>query len=157
MEDVKPSQGTADDSKPIRKVALRALLATSGAKGMASLLIVEDEVNIRKFVSANLVARGFQVVEAGNAEEGLDQLRENPPDVLVLDIRLPGMSGWDLLQVMGEEAALSRVPVIVMTASVTNPKFGTTSYTNVVQYLVKPVSVHELIQAVKKAISQTEI
>src|SRR5215216_4405447 len=120
MEDVKPSQGTADDSKPIRKLALRALLATSGAKGMASLLIVEDEVNIRKFVSANLVARGFQVVEAGNAEEGLDQLRENPPDVLVLDIRLPGMSGWDLLQVMGEEAALSRVPVIVMTASVTN-------------------------------------
>jgi two-component system, cell cycle response regulator CpdR len=59
---------------------------------MASLLIVEDEDNIRKFVATNLVARGFEVVEAGDAETGLDQLRTNPPDVLVLDIRLPGMS-----------------------------------------------------------------
>src|SRR5687768_10396027 len=120
---------------------------------MASLLIVEDEDNIRKFVATNLIARGFQVVEAGDAETGLDQLRKSPPDVLVLDIRLPGMSGWDLLQIMAEEAALSKVPVIVMTASVTNLKFGTPSYSNVVRWLVKPVSVIELVQAVRGALS----
>jgi two-component system, OmpR family, KDP operon response regulator KdpE len=121
---------------------------------MASLLIVEDEDNIRKFVATNLVARGFQVVEAGDAETGLDQLRKSPPDVLVLDIRLPGMSGWDLLEIMkAEEVVLSKVPVIVMTASVTNTKFQSGNYPNVSAWLVKPVSVHELIRAVKNALN----
>jgi FixJ family two-component response regulator len=75
--------------------------------------------------------------------------------VLVLDIRLPGMSGWDLLAEMANDAALLKIPVIVMTASVTNVKFGENSYTNVVQWLVKPVSVHELIHAVKKAVNHS--
>lgn len=122
---------------------------------MSGLLIVEDEANIRRFVAANLSARGYQVTEAGDAEQGLRVMREQTPDVLVLDIRLPGMSGWDLLEEMAADTALATIPVIVMTASVTNVRFGETSYTNVVQWLVKPVSVHELIHAVKKALSQT--
>lgn len=122
---------------------------------MSGLLIVEDEANIRRFVAANLSARGYEVIEAGDAEEGLRIMREQPPAVLVLDIRLPGMSGWDLLEEMAADAALSALPVIVMTASVTNVRFGETSYRNVVQWLVKPVSVHELIHAVKKALSHT--
>lgn len=120
---------------------------------MSGLLIVEDEANIRRFVAANLSARGYQVIEAGDAEEGLRIMREQPPAVLVLDIRLPGMSGWDLLEEMAAEAGLAAIPVIVMTASVTNVRFGETSYRNVVQWLVKPVSVHELIHAVKKALN----
>ena len=122
---------------------------------MSGLLIVEDEANIRRFVAANLSARGYAVVEAGDAEEGLRNMREQPPAVLVLDIRLPGMSGWDLLEEMAAEPALAAIPVIVMTASVTNVRFGETSYRNVVQWLVKPVSVHELIHAVKKALNHT--
>lgn len=120
---------------------------------MDSILIVEDEENIRKFVKANLTARGYKIVEAGDAEDGLKHLRENQPQVLVLDIRLPGMSGWDLLELMAADSALSRVPVIVMTASVTS--FGSNKYPNVVQWLVKPVSVLELVQAVKKALRGT--
>ena len=122
---------------------------------MPALLIVEDEANIRRFVAANLSARGYSVVEAGDAEEGLNILRTQFPAVLILDIRLPGMSGWDLLQEMAHDSSISRIPVIVMTASVTNVKFGETSYTNVVQWLVKPVSVHELIHAVKKAVNSS--
>ena len=121
---------------------------------MPALLVVEDEANIRRFVAANLSARGYSVIEAGDAEQGLEILRAQSPAVLILDIRLPGMSGWDLLQEMANDTALTRIPVVVMTASVTNVKFGETSYTNVVQWLVKPVSVHELIHAVKKAVSQ---
>jgi DNA-binding response OmpR family regulator len=124
---------------------------------MSGLLIVEDEVNIRRFVAANLAARGFRVTEAGDAEEGLRQLRLDPPSVLVLDIRLPGMSGWDLLQTMADDKSLSEIPVIVMTASATNINFAAPGYTNVVQWLVKPVSVHELIHAVKKAINELDL
>lgn len=120
---------------------------------MPSLLIVEDELNIRRFVAANLSARGYRVQQAEDAEEGLRLMREERPAVLVLDIRLPGMSGWELLDEMARDATLSSVPVVVMTASVTNVRFGETSYGNVTQWLVKPVSVHELIHAVKKALN----
>jgi len=120
---------------------------------MGALLIVEDEANIRRFVAANLSARGYQVLEAGDAEEGLRLMHQEAPSVLVLDIRLPGMSGWDLLDEMATKATLASIPVIVMTASVTNIRFGEMSYSNVVQWLVKPVSVHELIHAVKKALN----
>jgi CheY-like chemotaxis protein len=124
---------------------------------MSSLLIVEDEINIRKFVAANLTARGFQVTEAGSAEEGLDQLRHLMPAALLLDIRLPGMSGWDLLGAISSDASLAHIPVIVMTASATNNKFGEMNYRNVVHWLVKPVSVHELVQAVKKALESRSV
>ena len=119
---------------------------------MSELLVVEDEANIRRFVAINLIARGFKVSEASNAEEGLVKLRENPPKALILDIRLPNMSGWDLLEEIADDESLAELPVIVMTASATNVKFGESHYTNVVQWLVKPISAGELILAVKKAL-----
>jgi DNA-binding response OmpR family regulator len=121
---------------------------------MSGLLIVEDEANIRRFVAANLSARGYQVTEAGDAEQGLKIMQDQKPSVLILDIRLPGMSGWDLLEEMAANPSMASIPVIVMTASVTNVRFGETSYKNVDSWLVKPVSVHELIHAVKKALSR---
>lgn len=119
---------------------------------MSELLVVEDEANIRRFVAINLTARGFKVIEAGDAEEGLQKLRANPPEALILDIRLPNMSGWDLLEAIAGEPTLATLPVIVMTASATNIKFGESHYTNVVQWLVKPISAGDLVLAVKKAL-----
>ena len=123
---------------------------------MCKVLIVEDEANIRRFVATNLSVRGLTVAEAGDAEEGLRLMRQSKPEVLILDIRLPGMSVWDLLNEMKADASLSSIPVIVMTASVTNVRFGESGYANVVRWLVKPVSVVELLQAVKSACNRTE-
>lgn len=120
---------------------------------MSSLLVVEDETNIRRFVVANLVARGFQTSEAENAEAGLEKLRKDPlPAALILDIRLPGMSGLDMLQVLAADERLSGLPVIVMTASAVGAQFGEAPFDNVVQWLVKPISVQELLGAVQKAL-----
>lgn len=120
---------------------------------MSSLLVVEDETNIRRFVVANLIARGFKASEAENAEAGLEILKQDPlPSAVILDIRLPGMSGLDMLKVLAADERLAAIPVIVMTASAVGAQFGEAPFDNVVQWLVKPISVQDLLHAVQQAL-----
>ncbi len=119
---------------------------------MPTLLIVEDERNIRRFVVANLVARGYRVLEAENAEDGLVQLQQHKPEALVLDIKLPGMNGWSMLNVVAANPELPNIPVIILTASALSDQPDDLSYTNIVEKLAKPVSVNDLLGAVKKAL-----
>jgi CheY-like chemotaxis protein len=122
---------------------------------MSSLLVVEDETNIRRFVVANLVARGFKIEESETAEDALEKLKDDPlPVALILDIRLPGMSGLEMLQVLKSDSRLESVPVIVMTASAVGTQFGEVPFDNVVQWLIKPIGVQELLTAVQKALGQ---
>jgi CheY-like chemotaxis protein len=124
---------------------------------MLTVLIVDDEANIRKFAAANLVRRGYNVVEASDAEEGLERLRQHSNSnaaakVLLLDIKLPGMSGWNLLEAMARDPDVPQnIPVVIMTASVTDANISTARYPNVVEVLVKPVSTEQLIRAVHSA------
>jgi CheY-like chemotaxis protein len=124
---------------------------------MVTILIVDDEANIRKFAAANLMRRGYHVVEAGDAEDGLERLRVHSPayanaGVILLDIKLPGMSGWNLLEAMAKDPdVIQNVPVVIMTASVTDANISTANYPNVIEVLVKPVSTNQLIRAVQNA------
>ena len=120
---------------------------------MSTLLIVEDERNIRRFVSVNLVARGYTVIEAESAEDGLVQLYRHKPEALILDIKLPGMSGWNMLRIMEDDPGLPAIPVIVITASAPNDPHDEAAYSHIVEKLVKPLSVSDLISVVKKALS----
>lgn len=117
---------------------------------MPTVLIVEDEVYIRQFVAVNLQARGYNILEAANAEDGLQQIRKHMPNALVLDIKLPGMSGWDMLRSISADPELPLIPVIVMTASSLHEYTDGEQYTNIVQKLLKPVSVTDLLDAVRK-------
>jgi twitching motility two-component system response regulator PilH len=120
---------------------------------MATFLIVEDEANIRQFVRANLAARGHQVIQAESAEDGLQKMRDQRPDAMLLDIKLPGMSGWDLLTIMANDENLVQIPVIVMTATPANiQQAENDAYSNVVGKLVKPVGAADLVRAVQKVV-----
>jgi DNA-binding response OmpR family regulator len=118
---------------------------------MSRVLIIEDEANIRKFAAINLGARGYEVIQAGTATEGLERLRDSSPDVLLLDIRLPDMTGWDVLRIMSEDETIPKIPVIVITASASGaPDPGI--YENLRRIMIKPVSVQELTLVVKEAL-----
>jgi DNA-binding response OmpR family regulator len=119
---------------------------------VTSFLIVEDESNIRQFLTVNLQARGYHVLQAASAEEGLDQLRAHAPDALILDIRLPHMSGLELLDIIAADHTLRGTPVIVITASSVSPSPSQTEHINVVQWLMKPIGVQDLMRAVNQAI-----
>lgn len=120
---------------------------------MAVVLIIEDEANIRMFISANLEVRGYTVLEAGTGTAGLELLRDRVPDALILDMLLPDMEGRDVLEAMARDEALKAIPVVLMTASVNATTPQKREYPNLVERLTKPTSVATLIDAVQKALA----
>ncbi len=123
---------------------------------MITVLIVEDEPNIQKLVSVNLISRGYQVLEATNASQALDQLRSATPDLMILDIKLPEMTGWDLLTQLATDPSITTgFPVLAMTASITEAQIDRDRYPNIVDILIKPFSATRLLTAVERALRPT--
>lgn len=121
---------------------------------MATVLIVEDDPTIRKFLSINLTARGYHVVEADNARDGLDRVRDIMPDLVLLDIRMPEMSGLEMLRIMNSDPRTAKVPVVIVTASHLNLAGEKSLAKNVVDVLIKPVPAMQLVQSVSDAIGK---
>ncbi|HEX2697787.1 MAG TPA: response regulator [Anaerolineales bacterium] len=120
---------------------------------MSRILVVEDDANIRKLVSVNLIARGYSVIEARDAHQGLARLRDTLPAVLLLDIKLPDMSGWEMLKIITDNPNYPQIPVIVITASLNSANMGHTLYKDLRKVLVKPVSIRELTREVQAALN----
>lgn len=117
---------------------------------MKTVLIIEDEINIRLFVTANLEVRGYIVVQADTGAAGLHALRTAPPDAVILDMRLPDLVGWDILDAMSTDPVLAVIPVILMTASAASTEPQRREYPNLAERLTKPASVETLLQAVQR-------
>lgn len=108
--------------------------------------VVEDEENIRKLVTVNLVKRGHQVVEAPNATEGLGQLKHLKPDLMILNIKLPDLSGLDILDHLDRKFQPSvHFPVILITATMIDNAAILTRYPRVIRIFTKPFDIDELI------------
>ncbi|MCB9067370.1 MAG: sigma-54-dependent Fis family transcriptional regulator [Calditrichae bacterium] len=115
----------------------------------ATLLIVDDEPNIH-YSFEKILPDDIRIVSAHSAEEGISKLRTEQPDVVVMDVRMPGMDGLEALQKM--RAVDGKVPVIMMTAfgtvntAITAMKFGA------FEYLLKPFDVKKMRQVIEKAV-----
>ncbi|MBN1427153.1 MAG: response regulator [Anaerolineae bacterium] len=121
-----------------------------------TILIVEDEANIRKFMSVNLAVRGYNVIEADNARDGLAQLQDIRPDLLILDIRMPGISGLDLLDIISQAPDVPAIPVVVITASeAAADRMSASGNPQIVEVVMKPVSAPQLVEIVAKALAES--
>jgi two-component system cell cycle response regulator DivK len=85
---------------------------------MSLILIVEDNAKNLKLVRDVLQAKGYETLDAGTAEDGLRLARERAPNLILMDIQLPGMSGIDAIKALRAEPATAGIPVIAITASV---------------------------------------
>ncbi len=120
---------------------------------MSTILVVEDEPNVRKLVAVNLVQRGHRVLEAENGQQALEHLNDQKPALLILDIKLPDLSGWDILDYLSSVPVLSTdLPVLVMTASPVDQNIILNQYPCVVDILVKPFNTDKLIAAVQRSL-----
>ncbi len=120
---------------------------------MENVLVVDDEADILKFVSENLLIRGYHVSIARNGTEALAHLHDNPPSLMVLDIKLPDFSGWELLKrIKTDPVIVTDFPILIMTASITETVVDLKSYPNVVEILIKPFSATRLVSAVKQCL-----
>lgn len=80
-----------------------------------SVIVVEDETFLSKILSERLEDEGFKRVDvAGNGEEAIQKIKTNPPSIILLDMILPKMNGFEVLKALKEDAALSGIPVLVL-------------------------------------------
>ena len=92
--------------------------AGSRARGDAVVLVVDDDPRLREFIRVNLEFDGMVVREAATAEEGLAALDEDPPDLVMLDVTLPGIDGWEMLSRVREKHGIDTLPVIMFSGKV---------------------------------------
>ena len=122
---------------------------------MHKILIVEDESNIRELVSYNLKNNNYKVIEAEDGKQGFEMAISENPDLILLDIMLPGMNGFDICRELRNRG--SKTSIIMLTArnedidKVMGLEFGADDY------MTKPFSIHELMARIKAVLRRTEI
>ena len=115
----------------------------------ARVMIVEDEEPLTLLLRYNLEAEGYEVEAAAHGEEAEVKLKENPPDLLVLDWMLPGLSGIELCRRLRARPETERLPIIMLTARGEESERLRGLSTGADDYVVKPFSVPELIARVR--------
>src|SRR6201987_2350974 len=122
---------------------------------MPAILIVEDEAKMRRLLELNLGEDGFSTFSAEDAEAGLKLLRENPIDLVVTDLKLPGMSGLDFLHKAKEQNA--SLPVVVMTAFGSVETAVEAMKAGASDYVLKPFSLAEMRMVVHKELDHSRL
>jgi DNA-binding NtrC family response regulator len=115
---------------------------------MPTILIVEDEAKMRRLLDLNLGEDGFTTLSAGDAEGGMKLLRENTVDLVVTDLKLPGMNGLEFLQAIKRQNAA--LPVVVMTAFGTVETAVEAMKAGASDYVLKPFSLSEMRMVIRK-------
>jgi CheY-like chemotaxis protein len=111
---------------------------------MVSVLVVDDENDIREAVAELLAEEGYQVLGAGDGAEALRKARAFHPSVVLLDLMMPGMNGWEFCAERKRDPELERIPVIVLSA------LGRVPGIDAAGYLQKPFELSDLLSAVRQ-------
>jgi DNA-binding response OmpR family regulator len=114
------------------------------------ILAVDDEKHIVRLVQINLQKEGYDVVTASNGREALEQVEREKPDLVIMDVMMPEMGGFEALQEMKANEATSTVPVIMLTAKAQDADVFEGWKSGADLYLTKPFNPQELLTFVKR-------
>jgi CheY-like chemotaxis protein len=115
-------------------------------------LVVDDDVNIRRLMIAALKREGYALIEATNGREALDCMRAAHPDVVLLDLMMPVLSGWDVLKERKEDAELRLIPVIIVSAN-REPEMTAATTGGLCAFLPKPFDLDVLSALVRSCVT----
>jgi two-component system cell cycle response regulator DivK len=121
---------------------------------MSLILIVEDNERNLKLVRDVLQVKGYKTIEATTAEDGIKLAREHRPELILMDILLPGMNGIEALEILRADPATASIPVIAVTASVMQQDRKMITEAGFDAYVGKPISVREFLDAVRAALEK---
>jgi len=116
------------------------------------VLVVDDEREIRELCRVNLEFEGFEVLEAANGEEALRVVQSKHPDLVFLDLMMPGMDGWDVLHAMKEDDATAHIPVILLTAKTGEADQMRGWQEGILEYVSKPFNPLSLAEWASRAL-----
>jgi DNA-binding response OmpR family regulator len=116
---------------------------------MATVLVAEDDADIRELVAYKLQQAGYQVVSVTDGLAALAAARDSAPDVAIVDVSMPGLSGVQVCTALREHPATTRIPVILLSARAHADDSETGLRAGAVDYVTKPFSPRELVQRVE--------
>jgi two-component system alkaline phosphatase synthesis response regulator PhoP len=123
---------------------------------MTRVLVIDDEAPIRLLCRVNLEAEGMQVVEAADGPTGLDKAREETPDVILLDVMMPGLDGWRVAEELLDDTRTNGIPIIFLTARAELRDRARGLDLGGVDYVTKPFNPVELAPLVRGLIDRVD-
>lgn len=116
------------------------------------ILIVDDEPDVITTLEFLLKSEGFAVAKASNGHEGLKKAAAEKPSLIILDIKMPGMSGYEVAQVIKDNKELKQIPIIFLTAvsQVVDATFGIRTETFADRYISKPYDIEQFVKVIKE-------
>ena len=116
-----------------------------------NILIVEDDKFLRELISKKLIGQGFKIDEAIDGEEGLKKLQELKPDLILLDLILPGLDGFDVLQRIKDDPSTASIPVLILSNLGQKDEIERGLKLGAVDFLVKAhFTPEEIVQKIKQ-------
>ena len=137
-----------------RRRDLDDFLDRSGRSGEPAerplVLVVDDDERLREYVRVNLEMDGYAVREAGSAEEGLAVLEESSPDLILLDVMMPQVDGWEMLRRVHERHGVGAIPVIMFSGKLDEGSMSAATARGAQGFLAKPFEPSQLIERAKQ-------
>ena len=121
-----------------------------------SILLVDDDESIIKTLRPVLLSYGYAVLTADTGEEGLQVIRRQKPDLVILDVILPGIKGRELCQQMKQDPELRNIPVIFMTAKESPEDIKAEKAIGAAGHITKPVDIRVLVEVIQKVLDSAE-
>ena len=121
---------------------------------MARILVADDDVDIRELIEFKLSTLGHEIVAVSDGAAAVDVCRDDKPDLAVLDVMMPGMSGLDAVRVIRSDEAMADIPVILLTARVKEADVETGFDSGADDYITKPFSPRELASRVQALLAR---
>lgn len=117
------------------------------------VLLIEDEPNIIEAINFILTRDGWDVVTHSNGHDAMDAVRERAPDVVILDVMLPGRSGYEILEDMRADEAMSNLPVLMLTARGQTRDREMAEKIGASRFMTKPFANSDVLEAVRELTS----
>ena len=121
---------------------------------MAKILIIEDTENNRVLLTRRLRPRGYDIITAEDAEKGLLLVEVERPDLVLMDVGLPGMNGWDATRQLKSNPATKHVPVIALTAHAMDGDREKAIAAGCDEYEIKPIDFSRLFEKIDRLLAQ---
>jgi excisionase family DNA binding protein len=150
-----PAFYTPGGHRRYQRPDLDAFLERSGPGTVSEpvVLIVDDDERLREYVRVNLETEGYDVREAANAREGLRVLEEATPDLVLLDVMMPEVDGWEMLRRVQERHGVGTIPVVMFSGKVDEDEPDKAASRGAQGFIGKPFDPKELIEQTKQLLS----
>ncbi|MFN3650268.1 MAG: response regulator [Armatimonadota bacterium] len=123
----------------------------------ATIMVVEDDDELNDLLHYNLTRAGYHVEQAWDGNEALEKMKQFTPDLLLLDLMLPGKDGWEVCRSLSEDEKLRKVPIVIFTAKSAREDFDQVRQFNLAGFFTKPYATGDVLRHVEKVLATNQV